>query len=131
MTYVNVNESVLSAEDFAETVTVYLDSDILNLLHLDEGDEPSRYIQTNLAIQTIESILNSILGNLREDGHHFSELSEQAAATRFINQLSSDLGISAQDLADFAEKDPPKLRSLLEGRFKLQNLVESMLKRSQ
>lgn len=131
MTYVYVSESVLSTEDLSETVTVYLDTDILNLLHLDEGDEVSKHIQTNLAIQTIETIIYAIINGLREDGRHFSELAENSAAVQFLNKLSADLGLNSQDLSVFAENDPSRLRSLLEGRFKLQNLVESMLKRSQ
>lgn len=131
MSYIYLQETILSTEDLSESITVYLDSEILNLLLIDESDQVSKHIQVALAIQTLEALLMGISRALEKDGLEYSDLSENSGSISFLQKLSGDLRLSIEELLSLCQRDPSKLRSQLEDKFKVQTLVEQLLKRGQ
>lgn len=131
MTYTNIGEGLLQAEDLSEVVTVYLDSDVLNLLLQDESDEASKLIQTNLAIQTVETLTRAIKQEMLADGLSVEELNPEGGCFFFLSKLSDDLKLGAQEILDMVIDDYPRFHSFMEGRFNSQKITEDLLKGSQ
>jgi DNA-binding PucR family transcriptional regulator len=124
-------DNLLQADDLSEVVTVYLDSEILNLLLIDESDEVSKQMQASLVIQTIETVVHGISQSLRDDGQSISELSDEVGAFRFMAQLSSNLKVSMEEIIQFSLSNPAILRAKLESQFKIRTLNEQLLKGGQ
>jgi hypothetical protein len=129
--FVYLADNLLQADDLSEVVTVYLDSEILNLLLIDESDEVSKQMQASLVIQTIETVVHGISQSLRDDGQSISELSDEVGAFRFMAQLSSNLKVSMEEIIQFSLSNPAILRAKLESQFKIRTLNEQLLKGGQ
>jgi|GEM_PF-3327190 len=131
MTYIDIGEGLLQAEDLSEVVTVYLDTDVLNLLLQDESDEASKIIQTNLAIQTVEALTRAVKQELDADGLGIDDLAVESGGYHFLSKLADDFHKDIQEVLDMASMEPHQFHSFLEARFKTLETTEDLLKGAQ
>jgi len=131
LTYIHLGEGLLQAEDISEVVTVYLDTDVLNLLLQDESDGSSKLVQTNLAIQTVETLTRAIKQELDSDGLSIDDLGVESGGHHFLAKLSDEFHKEMQEVLDMAVEDSQRFHSFLESRFKSLETTENLLKGAQ
>lgn len=129
-TYIDFSEDILSSEELNDSITFYLDEDVLNLLLTDETDKLAVALQFQLAVQTISSIIAFLSNQLKAEGLEFSDLNPESGAARFINKVALDCQTNVNELIERARVDIAYLNSLIESRFKLSSVIEKALKDS-
>lgn len=127
--YVRVEE-VLEADAISDAVSVYLDPDVLSLLHANQTDKYAIQLQTELAVHVTEAVAAAITKALSSDGATPTPdlLDEHPAASRFMSRIASELDLSLMDVLFLTHDDPQTLRARLEAAFNLSATTTSALK---
>ena len=129
-TYVDFSEDILTAEELNDSITFYLDEDVLNLLLTDESDKLAVALQFQLAVQAISSIVIFLSNQLRNEGQEITDLNPDSGASRFLNKVAVDCNVNVYELIERGQKDIAYLQALIESRFKMSSVIERALKDS-
>jgi hypothetical protein len=117
LSYVHIDDDLLSCESLDDQVQVYVDSSILRLLQEDSDSPVAVYLQVDLAMATVSAILTKIAAKLAEPDA-LTDLEglarESSPVIRFILPIARSAGMSPSQLIECAIENPGRLRSVVE-----------------
>jgi hypothetical protein len=121
-------DDVLDSENVGDSVHVYVDEQVLNLLLANPTDLIAVQMQIDLAVTATTDIATTIARELAVQGHvDPTNLDGHAGAKEFIDNVAGALEMSVSEVLDLALDGPP-LRPHLEDAFGLRTTTLNMLK---
>lgn len=117
LSYVRVGESILDVDSLDEDLDVFVDVTILRLLQENPNSALSKYIQLDLAIATLWSLVIKVANLSKLSGSTSSDIStnvEGSAAWGLCRELARSVNISVEDLLASAQDEPGMVRSFIE-----------------
>lgn len=133
MRYVRVDD-VLEADSISDAVSVYVDPDVLALLHANQSDKFAVQLQTDLAVSVTEAVAGAVTRELSANGAIATTdltadlLDEYPAVSRFIARIADELKLGVADVMYLSREDPLMLRARLEAGFGLSAATNAALK---
>jgi hypothetical protein len=117
LTYVLVEDDLLGCESLDDQIQVFVDASILRLLQEDPDSPTATYLQVDLAMATLSTVLTKIAAKLSEpDSSTDLEalVTESSPIIAFISPIAKSTAITLAQLIDCAIGDPGRLRSVIE-----------------
>jgi hypothetical protein len=117
LTYVLVEDDLLSCESLDDQIQVFVDSSILRLLQEDSESPTATYLQVDLAMATLSAVLTKVASKLIEpDAATDLEglIADSSPIIGFISPIARSAGMTISQLINCATGDPGRLRSVIE-----------------
>jgi hypothetical protein len=128
--YIHVDDDVITTNAIGDSVHVYVDGEVLNLLLANPTEPVAVQMQIELAIQATELVAQSVVRFLRDElGHEPSEsdLLGYEAPRRFFENLARTLESHTSEVMRMTET-PELLRAFLEAAFNMRDATSAALK---
>jgi len=118
MTYIRVGDDLLEAESLDDEVDVFLDVAILRLLQESPSGALAKYIQLDLAISTILTILSKVAGVVYGSRGGAASAIEHGPAWGLCMELANSSGSTLEEFLNKTRHDPGYLRAVIESHVK-------------
>jgi hypothetical protein len=118
MTYVRIGDGVLEAESLEEEVDVFVDVNVLRLLQENPFDPLSMYMQLELVILTLVSVITKVASQAQDASgpYAYSNVEDlDTPAMQLAQAIAASTHTSTASLMAMASSDPGMLRSVVEG----------------
>jgi hypothetical protein len=133
VSFVHLKGSLLEAESLNESIDFLIDSEIHDLLYLDQNSPLGRTMQVEFALDFIMAATRALVTELEETGLLDIEedpLDPKSPAAVFLRNAASLSAMPVRELASKLRDEPERVRSLLQAALGLKEPLAAGLKGS-
>jgi hypothetical protein len=128
--FVDVQDTLLDADQVSDAVTVYYDDVLLHTLYANPKDPLVLQLQRDLAAHTMTVIAQAAIAKIRQEKQGApiapEDLNQYSGVKLFFNNLATQQNVEVQQVLDRAE-EPDRLRAHIADAFRLRDAVWASL----